>query len=155
VGWAIAPRAVAQAMAAIQSHTTSNTASVSQHAALAALTDRAAADAAVRGMVERFRARRDGALALLASAPGAPGCVAPEGAFYLYFDVSRVPAADGDPGGAFARHLLERYHVAAVPGSAFLTPEWIRLAYAAPDEQVAAGVERLIAAHAELVEGRG
>ena len=154
VGWAIAPRAVAQAMTAFQSHTTSNATTVSQHAALAALTERDAADAAVLEMVERFRARRDAAVSLLADAPG-PRHVDPEGAFYLYFDVSRVPSPDGDAGGAFARHLLEQYHVAVVPGSAFCTPGWVRLSYAAPDDQVMAGVARLAAAYAERVGGTG
>ena len=154
VGWAIAPRAVAQTMTALQSHTTSNVTTVSQHAALAALTERAAADAAVREMVERFRARRDAAVSLLADTPG-PRHLDAEGAFYLYFDVSRVPSPDGDAGGAFARHLLEQHNVAVVPGSAFCTPGWVRLAYAAPDDQVMAGVARVAAAYAELVEGTG
>jgi len=52
IGWAVAPRAVAQAMGALQSHTTSNAASMSQHAALAALTDTAAAEPAIAAMVE-------------------------------------------------------------------------------------------------------
>jgi len=154
VGWAIAPRAVAQAMTALQSHTTSNVTTVSQHAALAALTERDAADAAVLEMVERFRARRDAAVSLLADTRG-PRHLDPAGAFYLYFDVSRVPSPDGDAGGAFARHLLEQYHVAVVPGSAFCTPGWVRLSYAAPDDQVVAGVARVAAAFAELVGGTG
>lgn len=152
VGWAIAPRAVAQAMTAFQSHTTSNTAAVSQHAALAALTQADEARAAVAAMVARFRARRDGALRTLARAPRL-GCVQPDGAFYLYLDVSAVPAPDGDAGSAFARHLLEARDVAVVPGSAFLTPGWVRLSYAAPDDQVAAGVERVVEAFIELTGG--
>jgi aspartate/methionine/tyrosine aminotransferase len=66
-----------------------------------------------------------------------------------------VPSPDGDAGGAFARHLIERYDVAAVPGAAFLTPNWVRLSYAAPDEQVAEGVSRAVAAYAELAAARG
>jgi len=149
VGWAIASRAAVQAMTAFQSHTTSNAASVSQHAALAALTQREEADRAVAAMVERFRARRDAAMRALAAAPSL-GYVRPDGAFYLYLDVSAVPASDGDAGSAFAKHLLEAHDVAVVPGSAFLTPGWVRLSYAAPDEQVARGVERVIAAYGEL-----
>ena len=148
VGWAIAPRAVAQAMTAFQSHTTSNTAAVSQHAALAALTQIDEAREAVSAMVARFRARRDRALGTLARAPRL-GYVQPDGAFYLYLDVSDIPAPDGDAGSAFARHLLEACDVAVVPGSAFLTPGWIRLSYAAPDDQVATGVERVVEAFIE------
>jgi aspartate aminotransferase len=153
VGWAIAPRAVAQAMTAFQSHTTSNTAAVSQHAALAALTQSEEADRAVAAMVARFHARRDAALRTLASVPSL-GYVRPDGAFYLYLDVSAVPSDDGDAGSAFARHLLEAHDVAVVPGSAFLTPGWVRLSYAAPDDDVARGVERVAAAYAELAGGR-
>jgi aspartate aminotransferase len=53
--------------------------------------------------------------------------------------------APGDPGAEFAAALLERYDVAVVPGSAFGTPGWVRLSYAAPREQVLTGVRRLIA----------
>jgi len=137
IGWASAPRAVASAMTALQSHSTSNPAAVSQHAALAALTNTAAADAAIAMMVAEFRARRDAATALL---DAAKACyVRPDGAFYLYIDV-------GGDGGAFATRLLDAQGVAVVPGTAFLTPEWVRLSYAAPREQVLEGVRRLAAA---------
>ncbi len=137
IGWAVAPRSVAAAMTALQSHTTSNPAAVSQHAALAALTDVAAADASIADMVREFRARRDAAMALLDA--GGAHYVRPDGAFYLYIDV------EGD-GGAFATRLLESQGVAVVPGAAFLTPEWVRVSYAAPRDQVLEGVRRLAAA---------
>jgi aspartate aminotransferase len=133
IGWAAAARPVAAAMGALQSHTTSNPASVSQYAALAALTDTGAAAVAIAGMVDVFKARRDAAVAILDKA-GAT-YVRPDGAFYLYIRV-------GD-GTAFAAQLLESEGVAIVPGAAFLTPEWVRLSYAAPTEQVLEGVERL------------
>ena len=85
IGWAIVPKAVAGAMTALQSHTTSNPATVSQHAALAALTDTAAADASIASMVTEFRARRDAATAIL-DAAGAR-YVPPDGAFYLFINV--------------------------------------------------------------------
>src|SRR5688572_4473813 len=58
IGWAIAPRAVARAMTALQSHTTFGPAAVSQHAALAALTGREHAEYAIACMVDEFRRRR-------------------------------------------------------------------------------------------------
>jgi aspartate aminotransferase len=137
IGWAIAPRTVSAAMTAFQSHTTSNPAAVSQHAAVAALTDVAAADASIAEMVREFRARRDAATALLDAA--GVRYVRPDGAFYLYIDV-------GGDGGAFATRLLDTQGVAVVPGAAFLTPEWVRVSYAAPREQVLEGVRRLAAA---------
>jgi aspartate aminotransferase len=87
-------------------------------------------------MVDVFRQRRNAAVKLL-DAAGAT-YVRPDGAFYLYIRV-------GD-GTAFAQQLLESHGVAIVPGAAFLTPEWVRLSYAAPTEQVLEGVERLIKA---------
>jgi len=136
IGWTIAPRAVSAAMGALQSHSTSNAAAVSQHAALAGLTDRTSADAAVEAMVAVFRQRRDAAVAILDDARAT--YIRPDGAFYLY-----IAVGDGD---AFAQRLLETAGVAVVPGSAFLTPEWVRLSYAAPTEHVLEGVRRLVAA---------
>ena len=143
IGWAIAPRTLAAAMTAFQSHTTSNAAAGSQHAALAALTERAPAEAAITAMVAEFRARRDAVVAELAKEPGL-AYVHPAGAFYLYVRIA-PDGAPGDPGGEFAAALLEQHDVAIVPGSAFLTPSWVRLSYAAPKEQVLTGVRRLIA----------
>ena len=137
IGWAIAPRAVSAAMTAFQSHTTSNAAAVSQHAAVAALTDTAAADAAVTEMVRQFKKRRDAAMEVLDAA--GVQYVRPEGAFYLYIDV-------GGDGNAFATRLLDTGGIAVVPGSAFLTPEWVRASYAAPIEHVVEGMRRLVAA---------
>jgi aspartate aminotransferase len=150
IGWAIAPRAVAQAMGALQSHSTSNAAAVSQHAAVAALTDRGAAEPSIAHMVGEFERRRDAALAMLAGEPGI-GVIPPDGAFYLFLDVSgtRGDSRNG-AGAAFAQHLLERHDVAVVPGAAFYTPDWVRLSYAAPLDQVVTGVQRTVAAFREM-----
>jgi aspartate aminotransferase len=149
IGWTIAPRAVSQAMTALQSHTTSNAAAVSQHAALAALTGTAAAEEAIGSMVARFRARRDAALAVLREEPGIR-VVQPDGAFYLFLRVAGTREAGGEDGGAaFAARLLERHDVAVVPGSAFLTPEWVRMSYAAPDAAVVEGARRIVRAWRE------
>jgi len=132
IGWAVAPRPVAQVMTALQSHTTSNAATESQYAALAALTRTAEADAAVQHMVGEFKARRDAALGILAAVPGLE-LVEPDGAFYLYF---KAPGGDGT---AYATKLLEDEGIAVVPGAAFGTPEWVRVSYAAarPDVETA------------------
>jgi aspartate aminotransferase len=67
--------------------------------------------------------------------------VYPEGAFYLYANVATEQGGDGT---AFAAALLERHEIAIVPGAAFFTPDWVRLSYAAPREQVITGVQRLV-----------
>jgi aspartate aminotransferase len=142
IGWAIAPRELASAMTAFQSHTTSNAAAPSQHAALAALTDRAAAESSIAAMVAEFQRRRDAVVEIVRAERGLQ-IVEPEGAFYLFARVG-----DDDPqrddGSRFARRLLEDHEVAIVPGSAFLTPGWVRMSYAAPINDVLEGARRLV-----------
>jgi aspartate aminotransferase len=150
IGWAIAPRAVAKAMTDLQSHTTSNAATPSQYAALAALTEREAADESITAMVRAFRARRDAALVLL-NEEGAPPYIQPSGAFYFFLDVSAIANGGDDPGTAFAAHMLEEHGVAIVPGTAFGTPGWVRLCYAAAEADVLEAVRRIIAAYRALV----
>jgi aspartate aminotransferase len=139
IGWSIAPRALSQMMTALQSHTTSNAATESQHAALAALTRPAEADTAIRVMVAEFKERRDAARAILSAIPGLE-LVEPEGAFYLYI---KAPAGDG---AAFATRLLEHEGIAVVPGAAFGTPEWVRVSYAAARADVEAGMHAIVRA---------
>jgi aspartate aminotransferase len=140
IGWTVAPKAVSAAMGALQSHTTSNAAAVSQHAAVEALTNVDAAEKAITSMVAEFQARRD---AVVNEATKAPGLkfVYPDGAFYLY---ANVATKNGGDGTAFAAALLEKHDIAIVPGSAFFTPDWVRLSYAAPKENVITGVQRLV-----------
>ena len=141
IGWSMAPRGVAKAMCALQSHTTSNTSAVSQHAALCALTARDQSAAAIATMVAEFRRRRDAAASLLRAA--CIDFIEPRGAFYLFL---RVPPHANDPesGTTFARALLDEHDVAIVPGSAFRTPEWVRISYAAPMDAVLEGVRRVV-----------
>jgi aspartate aminotransferase len=143
IGWTISSSRLAAAMTALQSHTTSNAASVSQHAALAALSMRDEADAAVAGMVAQFERRRDGALAILRTEPRIH-VLKPDGAFYLYL---RAPGAGRipDAGSAFATQLLEKAGIAIVPGSAFGTDDWVRVSYAAEQAQVEEAMRRLVA----------
>jgi aspartate aminotransferase len=140
IGWTIAPRAVSAAMGALQSHTTSNAAAPSQHAALEALTNVEEAEKAIALMVAEFQARRDAIVEEMGAAPGLR-FVYPDGAFYLYANVATERGGDGT---AFATALLERHEIAIVPGAAFFTPDWVRLSYAAPREQVITGVQRLV-----------
>jgi aspartate aminotransferase len=137
IGWSVASRSVSQAMTALQSHTTSNASTPAQHAALAALTRTAEADAAVKAMVAEFRARRDAAVAILRAIPDVD-LVEPQGAFYLYF---KAPGGDGTQ---FANRLLEHEGIAVVPGAAFGTPEWVRVSYAAARADVESAMHAIV-----------
>ncbi|HVE34974.1 MAG TPA: pyridoxal phosphate-dependent aminotransferase [Gemmatimonadaceae bacterium] len=143
IGWSIAPRALTASMVALQSHTTSNATTLSQHAAIAALT-MPMGEQASRAMVSEFKRRRDRAVAELKSA--GVDVLEPAGAFYLFIRVGDVSSVEPDPGTRFAHRLLEEFEVAVVPGAAFGAPEWIRLSYAAPIEDVLEGVRRVVRA---------
>jgi aspartate aminotransferase len=134
IGWAVAPGAVVRAMGALQSHTTSNAPTVSQHAALAAFAEPGTYERVAARTVDLLRPRRDAARRALAAA-GARH-VDPRGAFYAFLEC-------GGDDAAFARALLDRHGVAVVPGSAFGVPGWVRAAYAGPEGDVAEGFARL------------
>ena len=150
IGWAVAPRAVAKAMTDLQSHTTSNAATPSQYAALAALTERDAAEESITAMVRAFRARRDAAMLIL-DEEGAPPYIHPSGAFYFFVDVSAIPNAGDDAGGVFAAYMLEEHGVAIVPGTAFGTPGWVRLSYAAAEADVLEAMRRTVTAYRAMM----
>ncbi len=144
IGWVIAPREVAKAIASLQSHTTSNAATVSQHAALAALARDDLAEPAIDAMVAQFKVRRDACLALLADGP-APEVVHPAGAFYLFINVKGAATGPNGAGSAFAARLLDEHHVACVGGDAFGAPDYLRMSTAAPLKDVTEGLRRIIA----------
>jgi len=144
IGWSIASARLSRSMAALQSHTTSNAGTLAQHAALAALSGGDLARGEIDAMVAQFKRRRDAALDLLR--PAGFEVVEPDGAFYLFIRVGDATVSDPEPGTTFSKRLLEEGHVAVVPGVAFRTPEWIRVSYAAPAEEVLEGVRRIISA---------
>jgi aspartate aminotransferase len=141
IGWSIAPVTVTKAMTAFQSHATSNPASVSQYAALAAMARVEEADVAVNAMVQEFHRRRDAVLRALTAYPSVK-YVHPAGAFYLYVNVAGFEGAS-DAGATFAERVLERENVAVVPGGAFLTPDWIRMSYATAEATAVEGITRI------------
>ena len=141
IGWSISTRELARTMTALQSHSTSNASTLSQHAVLAALSDPGAATDATGAMVGELEHRRDEALAVLREA--GLEVIQPSGAFYLFVYAGKATPADPDPGTTFARRLLEEANVAVVPGAAFGSPEWIRVSYAASVDQVLEGVRRI------------
>ncbi|HZU81996.1 MAG TPA: pyridoxal phosphate-dependent aminotransferase [Polyangiaceae bacterium] len=142
IGWALAPAPLVKALDVVQGQSTTNPTAVAQHAAVAALRSPIEDFARIRAMFEK---RRDAMVSGLESVPGVR-CRKPEGAFYAFADCrglyglewnGKPLASDED----VAFWLLDRAHLAAVPGGAFGAPGYVRFSYAANEARIAAGIE--------------
>src|SRR5207248_1586188 len=139
-GFALGPKAVIAAMSKLQSQSTSNTASMVQRASIAALTGS-------QECVAEFRADyvklRDQILAGFETIPGLT-CTVPQGAFYVYPNVSKFIGKGGiESASDLAAKLVREAHLVVVPGEAFGTTEHIRLSYAVSHDVVDEGVKRM------------
>ncbi|TVP78184.1 MAG: pyridoxal phosphate-dependent aminotransferase [Gemmatimonadales bacterium] len=143
IGWAIASGEVAGKLSALQSHTTSNAATPSQHAALAALRERSRADAAIREMVVAFRRRRDLVVEGFRTRLPHLELVEPQGAFYLFVRIDSEFGGEVTGSQAWCSAVLEETGVAMVPGAAFGDDRWARLSYATSDDRLEEAVRRL------------
>jgi aspartate aminotransferase len=140
MGYALAPSSVIAAMQKLQSQSTSNPTSIVQKAAVAALKG---SQECVAEMRKDYIRLRDHVLAGLGAIDGIQ-CAKPEGAFYVYPNVSVFFGRNGANSPAeFARKLLHEAHVATVPGEGFGTREHIRISYATSDKELDRGLERL------------
>ncbi|HZZ84539.1 MAG TPA: pyridoxal phosphate-dependent aminotransferase [Anaeromyxobacteraceae bacterium] len=155
IGWTVGPQALISAMQKLQDNSTSNASSIAQHAALAAVT--LPLEAEVEKMRQTFDLRRKHIVQRLNAIPGVK-CNEPSGAFYVFPDVrallSRKAPGQAEPLGndeRFVAQLLDAHKVAAVPGSAFGAPGFMRLSFATSMEQIDKGLDRL----AELVKTLG
>jgi aspartate aminotransferase len=147
LGYALGPAAVIGAMAKLQSQSTSSTAHMIQKAGVAALTG---PQQCVADMKREYVRLRDLTLNALHKIPGIT-CVKPEGAFYVYPNISAYLGKSGINSAAeVAKRLLHEAHVVTVPGEAFGTREHIRLSYATSAEEINRGVERMQAWFAKL-----
>lgn len=145
IGYTVSSPELARRMSALQSHTTSNAATPSQMAALAALTRVEEAEAAVAEMTRAFRRRRDLVVRRFREhLPDLP-VLEPGGAFYLFvrIDGSFDEATPGSE--AWCSRVLEETGVAMVPGAAFGDDRYARLSYATSDEILEEAVRRLAA----------
>ncbi|MCM2275812.1 MAG: pyridoxal phosphate-dependent aminotransferase [Candidatus Didemnitutus sp.] len=138
LGTLVAPAQIAKACGELQSQMSSNATTFAQYGALAALKEKAKADAAIAEMKTAFDRRRKWLHAELNKIPGV-SCLLAGGAFYLFPNISSFGLKDAD----FCAKLLEQEKVAAVPGSAFGAEGYLRLSYATSDEVLRKGVERL------------
>lgn len=148
VGYIAGPQPIITAIKDIQSHTSTHTTSIAQYAALRAYTPDAAIEQTVRDMVAAFHRRRDLILELMAEIPGV-SCATPEGAFYVFPNVSGLlgkPLKGGvvcNTSDELNNYLLDQAHIACVSGEAFGAPGYIRLSYATSEAEIVEGMRRL------------
>ena len=135
IGWAAGPQPWIQAMDTIQSHSTSNPSSISQHAALAAITGD---QQPVAKMLAEFQQRRDRLVLGLNKLPPLR-CTMPGGAFYAWCNVSGL----GQSSDATAVQWLEDTLIATVPGEGFGAPGYIRMSFAASLKTIDEALQRL------------
>jgi aspartate aminotransferase len=139
-GWVLGPAQLISACNALQSHSTSNVASISQKATLAALTG---PQASVQAMLDEYRVRRDKLHAWLSEDPRFD-CQKPAGAFYMFPRITDLLSPAGVRTSAdFAKALLDHARVALMAGEAFDSPGYLRLSYATSIERLREGVSRI------------
>ncbi len=145
IGFSAAPVELTKALIKLQGQSTSNPCSIAQAAALEAVTG---PQDFIGEMVSVYQGRRDLVLSMLAQAPGLT-CTRPEGAFYVFPSIAgligkKTPSGkviDNDE--IFVTELLEATGVAAVHGSAFLTPGYFRISYATDTESLREACTRI------------
>ena len=141
MGYAAAPRAIAEAMTNLQSQCTSGASSISQRAALAALEGD---QAPMEEMRVQFDGRRRYVAERLAGMKGVEVDLVPEGAFYIFPRVAGLYGAAGVDGSVgFAQRLLEEGRVAVVPGLPFNADGNIRISYSSSLERLTEGMDRI------------
>lgn len=151
IGYAAGPEEIIAAINKIQSQNTSNPASISQKAAVEALSgDQEVVDR----MVGEFRKRRDSIVQLLNDIHGVK-CLLPEGAFYVFPNVSEIYGRSFSGKRISSSielidYLLDKANVAAVPGAAFGSDDHIRLSYATSLKNIEEGLKRIKSAIARL-----
>jgi aspartate aminotransferase len=143
IGYTLAPEPLVQAIVKVQSQSTSNPTSIAQYAALEAMTGTMDT---VPPMLAEYTKRRKRIVEGLRAIPGIT-CEWPGGAFYAFPNIS---AHLGEGKNALAKSctdlsklLLERAHVALVPGEAFGAPGFLRISYATSIERIDEGLRRL------------
>lgn len=142
LGYSYSRPEIARELAALQSQITSNAASASQYAALAAYENDARGRESIRAMVRIFQQRRDKVVAQLATDLPRAVPYVPDGAFYLFLRVDAYYDEQLKDSAAFCSWLLDQTGVALVPGSAFGDDRFVRFSLAAPNAALAEAVRR-------------
>lgn len=147
IGYAAGPEPLIKAIVDIQSHSTTHPASLAQYAALAAYTPSEELDRIVAEREAIFRQRRDLVVQTLQAIPGV-SCLVPDGAFYVFPDVSGLLNRPLNQGvvcrnsNELAFYLLDHAHIGVVAGEAFGDDRAIRLSFAQDEESIKEGLRR-------------
>jgi aspartate aminotransferase len=139
VGYALAPTDWTKAMVKVQGHSTSNTNSIAQWAAVEALNG---PQESVGTMLAEYTRRRAWLLEALCDIPGIK-CAEPEGAFYAFPDVRGCLKNGMKTSADFAQRLLEEEHTVVTDGAGFGAEGYVRISYATSMEQIKEGVGRI------------
>ncbi len=140
IGFTIAQKDIISAINKIQSQSTSNPTSISQYAALEAITGD---QSSVIKMRETFRKRREIAVKMINDISGIK-CLNPEGTFYLFPDINEVIRKSNLKDSVeFCSKLLENSRVAVVPGSAFGIENTFRMSFALSEDDIIEGIKRI------------
>ena len=145
IGWAAGPADVIKAMGNLQDQSTSNPTSISQYAAVAAVSGPTEPLATMKAEFDRRRVYMVDRLGAMAGVR----CVRPQGAFYCFPDVSAAydrvlgTKVEGPRSVAFSTKVLEEAKVALVPGVAFGDDRCVRLSFATSMPQIEKGLDRL------------
>lgn len=136
LGYLAAESRIANAISNLQDHSTSNPTSFVQKAALAAFSlDAEFFD----GIRKKFQERRDYITGRLDKMKGRLGYKLPEGAFYIFCDISKTKMDSF----TFAKRLLEEKQVALIPGAPFGCDDYVRLSFATSMEKIKKGLDRI------------
>ncbi|HPT14131.1 MAG TPA: pyridoxal phosphate-dependent aminotransferase [Bacteroidales bacterium] len=154
LGYMAACKEIAKACDKLQGQITSGTSSITQRAAITAMKTDPETSADIRLMLDAFRYRRDLAISMLQQIPGIKLNV-PDGAFYLFPEVTYYFGKSNgsykiNSGSDLCDYLLDTAHVAIVPGSAFGTPDCIRISYATSEDNLREAIDRIETALSKL-----
>lgn len=144
IGYAAANKEIIKLMTSIQSHMTSNTNSITQYAAIEALSN---TEDSLNKMVKEFDNRRKYMINRLDSIKGI-NYILPKGAFYIMVNVSGVYGKSINEEKitdslSFSKELLKEENVAVIPGIGFGLDDYIRLSYATSMENIENGIDRI------------
>ena len=144
LGYLAAEKPIVKAITNLQSHSTSNASTITQHAALAALEGD---EEEVNAMKRAFEARRRMVLAKIEHMPFL-SAKKPSGAFYVMIDVrdlygKKIAGKAINSASDLAEIFLEQAHVAMVPGIAFGCDDYLRMSYATSEADIKEGLNRI------------